>query len=183
MSDYRRNFVPGGTYFFTVVTHERRPILDGESGRDSLRRAILDVRGKRPFDLVAIVLLPDHLHSVWSLPSGDSDFSIRWSQIKERFTRYYLRAGGAEGTITTSRSARRERAIWQRRFWEHTCQDEDDLKRCVDYLHWNPVKHGVVQSVGDYPWSSFHRFVSEGEYEPGWGGGNPFPGTIESCWE
>jgi putative transposase len=183
MSDYRRNFIRGGTYFFTVVTHERRPILTTEIGRSSLREALTDENCKRPFGLVASVLLPDHFHAIWTLPRGDSDFSIRWARIKSNFTRLYLESGGDEGTSTSSRKRHSERAIWQRRFWEHTCRDEDDLKRCVDYLHWNPVKHGLVQSVGEYPWSSFHRFVREREYEPGWGGEVLFPGLIGAGWE
>jgi putative transposase len=183
MPEYRRNFTPGATYFFTVVAHERRPILTTEIGRACLRRVFLDERAKRPFDLVAIVLLPDHLHSVWTLPWDDSDFSTRWARIKANFTRYYLQAGGQEGSTTASRARHEERAIWQRRFWEHTCRDADDMKHCVDYLHWNPVKHGLVRCVGEYPWSSFHRFVREGEYEPGWGGGVSFPGPIGVEWE
>ncbi len=183
MPDYRRNFIPGGTYFFTVVTLDRRPILITEAGRACLRAAIGTIRKKRPFDLVACVLLPDHLHTVWTLPPGDPDYSIRWRQIKEQFSRNYHEAGGDEASMTESRLRHRERAIWQRRFWEHTCRDEDDLKRCVDYLHWNPVKHGLVSTVGDYPWSTFHRFVREGEYAKDWGRDNSFLGSIESAWE
>jgi len=183
MPDYRRDITPGATYFFTLVTQDRRPILTTPDGRSCLRQAIDHVRGKRPFDLVAIVLLPDHLHAVWTLPPGDADYSARCGQIKESFTRSFLESGGAEGAKSTSRVGHRERAVWQRRFWEHTCRDEGDLKACVDYLHWNPVKHGIASSVGDYPWSSFHRSVREGEYEPGWGGGRAFPGSIVAGWD
>jgi putative transposase len=183
MSDYRRNFIPGGTYFFTIVTHERRPILTTDLGRACLRRVLSDEKKKRQFELVASVLLPDHLHAVWTLPHGDSDFSMRWSRIKSNFTRIYLQEGGVDGISNVSRQRHFERAIWQRRFWEHTCRDPDDLKRCVDYCHGNPVKHGLVSNVIEYPWSSFHRYVREGEYEPGWGGGSTFPGHIEAFWE
>jgi putative transposase len=183
MPDYRRNFIPGGTYFFTVVVHERRPIFESETAREFLRNAIRDEKVKRPFDLVAMVLLPDHLHAIWTLPLGDHDFSIRWARIKSNFSRDYLRKGGQEGHSTQSRIRHAERAVWQRRFWEHTCRDEDDLKRCVDYLHWNPVKHGLACKPGDYRWSTFHRFVSEGEYEPDWGREVPFPGSIGSDWD
>jgi putative transposase len=183
MPNYRRNYVPGGTYFFTVVTHQRRPLLAGEVGRRCLREAFLQEEGKLPFEVRAIVLLPDHLHSVWVLPEGDSDYSRRWRQIKEAFTRAFLGAGGQEGTRTPSRRRRRERGVWQRRFWEHTCRDEDDLQRCIDYIHWNPVKHGLVSRVRDYPRSSFHRFVQRGEYELDWGGCNPCPGYEEPEWE
>jgi REP-associated tyrosine transposase len=183
MPDYRRNFLPGGTYFFTVVTHERRPILATENGRSCLRQAIAHVKEKQPFEIVALVLLPDHAHAVWTLPRGDAAYPVRWAQIKEKFTRLFLDAGGDEGSPTASRTSRRERAIWQRRFWEHTCRDEDDLKRCVDYLHWNPVRHALVRSVGEYPWSSFHRFVRSGEYDPNWGRDVSFPGSIDAAWE
>ncbi|MBN1590138.1 MAG: transposase [Pirellulales bacterium] len=175
MSEYRRWFVPGGTYFFTVVTHQRRPILTSEFGRKALREAFAAIRADRPLSLVAIVLLPDHIHAIWTLPVGDNDYSVRWRRIKGLFTRAYLAAGGHEGVLSVSRSARKERAVWQRRFWEHTCRDEDDLKRCVDYVHWNPVKHGLVRRARDYPWSSFERFVHLGEYSATWGGTNPCP--------
>jgi putative transposase len=182
MPNYRRHYVPGGTYFFTVVTHERRPILTPTIGRDRLRRAIESVRTERPFEIVAIALLPDHLHTIWTLPEHNADYSIRWGLIKERFTRLFLRAGGSDGVSTESRRKHRERSVWQRRFWEHTIKDEDDLKRCADYIHWNPVKHGLAKSVIDYPWSSFHRFVDGGEYEPTWGAADPCPGYDEPEW-
>ncbi len=183
MPNYRRNFIPGGTFFFTVVTHQRRPILTLDASRDSLHRVIRDIRKKRPFELLAIVLLPDHLHAVWTLPAGDAKYSLRSAQIKEGFTRLHINSGGEEGRATASRSAHRERAVWQQRFWEHTCRDEEDLKRCVDYVHWNPVKHGLARSVGEYPWSSFHRFVREGEYDPDWGREIEFPGRMGDGWE
>jgi len=140
-------------------------------------------RAKRPFAILAFVLLPDHLHTVWTLPRDDSNYSIRWARIKGNFTRHYLDGGGLEGTTTASRLQKDERAIWQRRFWEHACRDEIDAKRCVDYLHWNPVKHGFTTRVQDYPWSSFHRFVVEGEYDAEWGGGDSFPRPIAVGWE
>ncbi len=183
MPDYRRNYVPGGTYFFTVVVHQRRPLFDREQTRVFLRNAILTVRRKRPFDIVAMVLLPDHLHCIWTLPQGDADYSTRWRQIKEEFTCAYLEAGGEEGTRSASRQKRGERGIWQRRFWEHTCVDQDDLNRCIDYIHWNPVKHGLVERVCDYPWSSFHRYVEQGIYPFDWGSMNPCPGYDEPEWE
>jgi putative transposase len=183
MPNYRRNFIPGGTYFFTVVTHDRRPILTTELGRSILRNVLREEKQKRPFEVIAIVLLPDHLHTVWTLPSGDSDFSKRWARIKSNFSRHYLNHGGIDGELSASRKRHLERAVWQRRYWEHTCRDEENLKRCVDYIHGNPVKHGLVAMVSDYPWSSFHRFVLHGEYEQGWGGGTDFPGKIGEFWE
>jgi putative transposase len=183
MPDYRRNYIPGGTYFFTVVTQERRPILGNDTARKCLREALREEQSRRAFEIVGIVLLPDHLHTIWTLPGNDANFSVRWSRIKERFTRSYLAAGGEETIQTQSRRRHRERAVWQRRFWEHTCRDEDDLKRCLDYLHWNPVKHGLGGRVRDYPWSSFHRFVEMGEYDVNWGSENPCPQYDEPEWE
>lgn len=175
MSDYRRWFVPGGTYFFTVVTHRRRPILTKRLARQCLRTAMQYVRVNRPFFIVAAVLLPDHLHTIWTLPPDDKDYSTRWRRIKGHFTTNYLANDGRQNVSTNSRKARGEQAIWQRRFWEHCCRDEADLKRCVDYIHWNPVKHCLVSRVCDYPWSSFGRYVSKGEYSLDWGGVNPCP--------
>ncbi|HEY7328212.1 MAG TPA: transposase [Gemmataceae bacterium] len=183
MSYYRRNYVAGGTFFFTVVTYERRPILCTEMGRNCLHEALRMEQHRRLFEIVGIVLLPDHLHTIWTLPTNDADFSVRWGQIKEHFTRSFLAIGGEEGQPTGSRLHHRERAVWQRRFWEHTCRDEDDLKRCLDYLHWNPVKHGLVSRVRDYPWSSFHRYARLGEYDPDWGTENPCPQYDEPEWE
>jgi putative transposase len=183
MPNYRRNYVPGGTYFFTVVAHERRPLLTSENARLMFRAAIQSVRANRPFAIIATVLLPDHLHCVWTLPEADADYSTRWRQIKDAFTRSFLREGGEEGSLSASRRRQGERAVWQRRFWEHTCRDQDDLNRCIDYIHWNPVKHGLVKRVSDYPWSSFHRFVEQGVYPIDWGSENPCPGYDEPEWE
>jgi putative transposase len=119
--------------------------------------------------------MPDHLHVVWELSHGDYRYSVRWQKIKEIFTRQFVERGGKDLPVTASRFQKEERGIWHRRFWEHTCMDEDDLKQCVDYLHWNPVKHGLVRRVADYPWSSFHRFVRLGEYPIDWGASNPCP--------
>ena len=183
MAQYIRNYVPGGTYFFTVVTHQRRPILTSELGRPLLRAAFDKILTRRPVTIVAIVLLPDHLHTVWTLPADDTDYSLRWGQIKEAFTRSYLASGGSEGHRSASRVSHRERAVWQPRFWEHTCRDEDDLKRCVDYIHWNPIKHGLIVKPAQYPWSSFHRFIKLGEYPPDWGDQDPSPGFNAPEWE
>jgi REP-associated tyrosine transposase len=169
MTDYRRWRVAGGTYFFTVVTHERRAFLTGDAARACLREAFRIVRARRPFRVDAIVILPDHVHAIWSLPPGDADYATRWQLIKRRFTKLYLAAGGREGRGSASRMVKGERGIWQRRYFEHTCRDEADRKRCADYLHVNPLKHGLVARVVDWPWSSFHRYVRLGEYSPEWG--------------
>jgi putative transposase len=168
MSWYRRSYVPGGTSFFTVATYRRREMLVDPLARRCLRDSFETIKRKWPFEIVAIVLLPDHLHAVWTLPTDDDKYSLRWRRIKEEFTREFLAAGGAEAPQTASRIRHAYRGVWQKRFWEHTCRDEDDLKRCVDYVHWNAKKHGLAESVVDWPWSSFHRFVKLGEYPSDW---------------
>ncbi len=170
MSDYRRYYVAGGTYFFTVVTYNRRPILTTDHGRNFLHSAIEKVRGERPFEIFATVLIPDHWHVIMQLPPGDDNYSTRMRRIKEEFTTAWLGAGLPEAPVTAAQRARGERGIWQPRFWEHTIKDPEDLERCTDYTHWNPRKHELVARVRDYPWSSFHRFVSAGDYDITWGG-------------
>lgn len=182
MSNYRRNFVPGGTYFFTCVTHYRQPILTTELGRLCLRAAIQEVRKKHPFKMPAQVLLPDHWHVIWELPATDDRYPLRWMRIKEEFTKGWLDGGGRELPQSASRIKYRRRGVWQKRYWEHTVRDEEDLKRCVDYIHWNPRKHGLVNKVADWPWSSFHRYVQAGEYDINWGGTDPVPGWDDPEW-
>ncbi len=166
---YYRRSREGVIYFFTLVTHERRPILTTDLGRRSLRTAILEVQRDHAFVLTAMVLLHDHLHAVWELPQGDTDYSTRWRLVKSRFTREWRAQGGKEGAITRSRHQKGERGLWQRRFYEHTCRDEADVMRCIDYIHANPLKHGLVSRVQDWPWSSFHRYVRNGFYPLDWG--------------
>jgi putative transposase len=182
MADYRRWHVPGGTYFFTVVTFGRRRWLVQDTWRELLREAIEKERRKRPFRVVAWVLLPDHMHAVWTLPPGDQRYSLRWQKIKEEFTKSFLQQGGGEGVRNRSRRQRRERSVWQRRFWEHTIRDESDLERCVDYAHWNPVKHGLVRQVCDWKWSTFHRFVQVGHYGADWGRADLNEESLDSDW-
>ena len=168
MRTYRRS-IEGQFFFLTIVTHERQRILSTPLGRDCLRVAFRDVRQRFPFTITGIVLLPDHIHTIWELPRGDINFSTRVRRIKNIFTRHWRASSSREGIITPSRQSKGERGIWQRRFWEHTCRDEDDLKRCLDYLHVNPLKHGLVEAVRDWPWSSFHRHIRLGEYDENWG--------------
>ncbi len=170
MSDYRRWRVAGGTYFFTVVTYQRRRCLTTPTARQALRKAFETERLRRPFSVMAIVLLPDHLHTVWELPPGDSDYATRWRRIKTLFTRSEAMRDRSGVNLSPSRQKRKEQAVWQRRFYEHACRNEDDVKRCVDYVHLNPVKHQLVKRVRDWPWSSFHRYVKLGEYSIDWGG-------------
>lgn len=169
MSNYRRVFVPGGTYFFTVVTYRREPWLIADDARAALREAIERCRAKRPFDVDAWVLMPDHLHAVWTLPPGDVDYSTRWSQIK-RTVSVLLANRKRNDVMTESMRVRRETTLWQRRFYEHTIRDEKDFARCIDYVHSNPVKHGSVNRVADWPWSTFHRYVQQDVYSANWMG-------------
>lgn len=170
MVQYRRNLVPGGTYFFTVALDDRRSRALVEH-IDALRKAFRTARTERPFAIDAIVILPEHLHTIMTLPHDDADFSGRWRRIKSLFTR---QIAGAEG-IKANRKG--EYALWQRRFWEHTVRDEDDFARHVDYIHFNPVKHGHASRVRDWPYSSFHRYVRQGSLLEDWGGGGNDDGT------
>jgi putative transposase len=165
------------------MTHQRRPFLTSELARACLHDAVEKIRQKWPFEILAIVLLPDHWHAVWSLPSGDCRYSLRIRQIKEAFTRRYLASGGGESRQSRSRIEHGLRGVWQKRFWEHTVDDENDLKRCVDYVHLNPKKHGLVSSVKNWEWSSFHRCVTAGEYTFDWGRSDPAPGFDAAEWE
>ncbi len=170
MPNYRRAVVPGGTFFFTVVARHRRKILCNPDIRIALRDAIRTVQTKHAFRIDAWVLLPDHLHCIWTLPSGDHDFSGRWANIKLLVTKncgYRYLDGPSQ---TKSERTRHEGAIWQRRFWEHAISDQEDFNRCLDYLHWNPVKHGHVSRITDWTYSSFHRYVREEIYPRDWGG-------------
>jgi putative transposase len=168
MSRYRRNRC-GQVFFFTVVTDRRQPILTTDLGRQALRESLRKVQEELAFTILSIVLLPDHLHTIWELPEGDADYSTRWGLLKSSFTKLWRRHGGATMPRSPSREKRGEQGVWQRRFFEHTCRNEQDLKRCTDYLHVNPLKHGLVKKVRDWPWSSFHRFVAEGQYSLDWG--------------
>jgi putative transposase len=155
-------------FFFTVVSQDRRPLFRVERARDCLRQAILTVEKERPFEMVAIVLMPEHLHCMWKLPDDDSDFSRRWGCIKSLFTRLWLSDGGVQMRTSASREKRRESAIWQRRFWDHRIRDEEDMIRHVNYIHYNPVKHGLVQCPHAWRHSSFLRWVGEGYYRKDW---------------
>ena len=171
MSEYRRSYISGGTYFFTVKTLANRPILVKEPYRTALHDAINHVRRMMPFQSIAWVLLPDHLHTMWELPDNDANYSLRWSLIKQQVTR---RCAGEmhRMPLTESRRSRGEGAIWQRRFWEHTIRDETDFRDHMDYIHHNPVKHGYVRHLTDWPYSTFHRYVRDGAYPKDWASTN-----------
>ncbi len=164
MPNYRRARVLGGCYFFTLVSWKRHPILTIPSLRTALRAAINSVRRSHPFNIDAWVLLPDHLHCIWTLPPDDADYPNRWSMIK-RLTSQAIQ--GVDNPAIPGQ--RRKLGIWQSRYWEHLIRDQRDLHGHLDYLHWNPVKHEHVTRVADWPFSSFHRYVSEGKYPETWG--------------
>ncbi|MEZ2141323.1 transposase [Bradyrhizobium sp. DN5] len=172
MVRYRRNFVPAGTFFFTATLDDRRSsvLIDHV---DKLRGAFRMTRVERPFEIDAIVILPDHLHVIMTLPDDDADFSGRWRRIKSLFT-HRLVASGAP----ISRNHRGEFALWQRRFWEHTIRNDADFERCADYIHFNPVKHGLVSSPTDWPYSSLHRYVRAGLLPADWGGTGEIDGNF-----
>jgi putative transposase len=165
MPRYRRAKIDGGTFFFTVTLANRSSnVLVREIER--LREAYRLTQKRNPFETVAICIMPDHLHALWTLPEGDSDFASRWSYFKACFSR----ALPASQARAQSKIAKREKGIWQRRYWEHVIRDEGDLQRHIDYIHYNPVKHGLVTRVCDWPHSSFHRYVEKGLLPSDWGG-------------
>lgn len=171
MSDYRRFFVPGGTYFFTIVTQHRRHLFATDGNVNRLRDAVRDVQQTLPFTIDAAVVLPDHLHFIWSLPPGDRNYSQRIGMIKVGFTRALRSVDHHEHTPSGSSSRRkhRESDVWQRRFWEHVVRDEDEFEAYFDYVHYNPVKHQHAVCPHQWAASSFHRWVKAGVYEDGWG--------------
>ena len=170
MTQYRRIYSPGVSWFFTVnLAHRQNNHLLVEQV-DLLREAFLYVKKRKPYDINAVVIMPDHLHCIWTLPDRDDDYSGRWRLLKGYFSR-----GIPKGEcISQSRTKRRERGLWQRRFWAHLLTDQDDFNVHFDYIHWNPVKHGWVESVKDWPHSSFHRYVDNGVYSVGWGHSGDF---------
>lgn len=163
---YRRANVKGGTYFFTVNLAERdlRLLVDRV---DALRTAVAQVKRRHPFYIDAFVVLPDHLHAIWTLPVGDADFAMRWMLIKAGFSRRLVKGERRNA----SRAGKGERGIWQRRYWEHLIRDDGDYERHVDYVHFNPVKHGYVGCAADWAYSSVHRYIASGMRDRDWGSG------------
>jgi putative transposase len=164
MVKYRRNWLEGGTFFFTLALADRRSAALVENV-SALRLAFHVTRGERPFAVDAIVILPDQVHAIFTLPHGDADFAGRWRRIKGHFSSSLIATGQAKG-----RHANGKLALWQRRYWEHTIRDEKDLARHTDYIHYNPVKHGLVARVRDWPHSSFHLYVRRGILPEDWAG-------------
>ena len=169
MATFRRERVEGATWFFTVATYRRQRILDHPRSIAALRGALRAVAARHPFSTVAMVILPDHLHAVWELPTGDANFALRWSLIK----RVVSRDAGDLVAVPRSRSLHRrsERGFWQRRFWEHRIRDDADRQHHVDYVHFNPVKHRLVANACEWPYSTVHRTIERGDLLPDWGSG------------
>ncbi|MDW5415615.1 transposase [Iodobacter sp. CM08] len=172
MPYYRRSKISGATYFFTVVTEHRQRILTNPDIRAALRLAITKTRATQPFQIDAWVLLPDHLHCIWTLPETDNNFSNRWRSIKREVSvicgQHYLKPN----LLSMRRIKKNNSTLWQPRFWEHLIRNEQDYENHMNYLHFNPVKHGLVNKVADWPWSSFHRMVSQHIYPEDWGSKN-----------
>jgi putative transposase len=164
MVNYRRNLVRGGTYFFTVALANRLSSALVENV-GLLRQAFQKTRVEKPFEIDAIVILPEHLHAIITLPPADADYSGRWRRVKSLFTRAIVNSGAS-----VTRDSRGEYQLWQRRFWEHTIRDDTDFERHVDYIHFNPVKHNLALRVVDWPHSSFHRYVRDGVLPNDWAG-------------
>jgi putative transposase len=174
MPNYRRVWIPGGTYFFTVALADRRSTLLTTRIAE-LRTAFHTTRKARPFTTDAIVVLPDHIHAIWTLPSGDADYATRWAHVKATFSR----ALPASERASASRVRKRERGIWQRRYWARAIVDEKDFAAHVDYVHINPVKHALVSCAREWPWSSFHRYVRDGVLAQTWAAtGDSLPRSV-----
>ena len=159
MSYYRRTIAVGGCFFFTVVTYNRIPWFSDSDNVQLLRNAFKRVILKHPFKIDAIVVLPDHIHTIWQLPENDSDYSLRWRLLKSHFSR--------QKNLLTN--ARKEKPVWQRRYWEHLIKDEHDWRTHLDYIHYNPVKHGLVSNPLHWPYSSFRQHIKNSWYTPDWG--------------
>jgi putative transposase len=165
---YRRSQIEGATYFFTVVTHQRRELFAEPATVTLLQRAIADVRARRPFVIEAEVVLPNHIHALWTLPEADNDYPTRWRLIKEAFTRGYAQSR-ALPEPNASRRTKGEQAVWQRRYWEHLIRDDEDFGRHVEYIHYNPVRHGLAAAPCLWAHSTFPEWVAKGLYDANWG--------------
>ena len=169
MPEYRRVKFKGAIYFFTLVTYKRQPIFSSTEPVSLLTKSIDRIKTYHPFNIETYCILPDHIHIIWSLPEDDHNYSMRIGQIKRRFSKLYAERFDLSIETNESRQKRQELPIWQRRFWEHWIRDENDLNRHIDYIHYNPVKHGLVSRVKEWKYSSFLEFVDLGYYELNWG--------------
>ena len=159
MPNWKRAFVPGGTFFFTVVTDCRRPIFQSDFATRLLGEVLRECQFHWQFEIKAIVLLPDHLHTIWALPRSDANFSKRWAWTKSQFTKRWLAQGGTQTMTSEGRKRNGRKGVWQPKFWEHCLKDEYDFERHFDYIHYNPVKHGYVDDPKDWPFSSLKRLT------------------------
>ena len=169
MPQYIRSYTKGATYFFTLVAYERRPIFCKNDFLEAFRASIKTVQQQYPFEIVAWVQLPDHLHCIWQMTDDDTNYSQCWSRIKRLTTKACPQYHLSMQDLNSSKVKRNEKGIWQRRFNEHQINNEEDFINHMDYLHYNPVKHGLVESVADWQYSSFHRYVKNGIYAVDWG--------------
>ena len=167
---YRRVKLEGATYFFTLVTHERRRLFDDPELVALLAAAVARIQARHPFEHIAYVVLPDHIHTIWQLPPDDADYSMRWRLIKEAFKKAYLKKHRPP-QINASRQKKGEQGLWQRRFWEHLIKDDKDFADHIHYIHLNPVRHGLVSAPRDWPHSSFATWVARDVYDLTWGSG------------
>ncbi len=165
---YRRATVPGASYFFTLITFQRQRLFSDQSNVERWHRSVAKVQRTRPFVVEAEVVMPDHLHMIWTLPEGDADYSTRIRLIKTAFTKDQLQHIRND-TTNESRAHKGERDVWQRRYWEHVIRDERDFQAHLDYIHANPVQHGLVARPGDWPHSTFGMWLERGAYESWWG--------------
>ena len=163
MVNYRRVYIEGGCYFFTATLKNRKSSILTDY-IDALRESFSFVKEQQPFEIIAIVVLPEHLHCIWQLPEGDDNYAGRWRSIKSRFTRSLIKSG-----VKLYKNNRGEYNLWQARYWEHMIRNESDLLRHIDYIHFNPVKHDWSTAVKDWPYSSFHRFVANEMLPVNWG--------------
>lgn len=168
MPQYRRDRIPGSTIFITCVTHQRRPLFQNPHNIQLLRNALAQTRKEHPFTITAAVILPEHLHFLWQLPDQDCNYSLRVGRMKVLFTRAFRGNAAPPKNLSASRKKHRERDVWQRRFWERSLRDQQEINHYLDYIHYNPVKHGVVSCPHAWPYSSFSRYVARGWYPESW---------------
>jgi putative transposase len=168
MATFRRSVVPGATYFFTVNTSQRIKVLTDPPFYLTIKEALRQVMAKHPFVIDAFVLLPDHMHCIWTLPQDDGNYAMRWNIIKRLVSQ--ITRNEIAPLLSASRSKRKELGLWQRRFWEHQIRVEEDFAMHANYIHWNPMKHGYVSRVVDWPYSSFHKYLRDDIYPEDWAG-------------
>ena len=164
---YHRYFQNGGTYFFTLVTFRRKKIFLEDSACELFMHALDHVQSNHPFHVIAYCLCPDHIHMIWSLPENDNNYPLRWRLVKSNFSRKYKQED--KESIPVSRKHKGECTVWQRRYWEHFIRDENDLVKHIEYIHFNPVKHALVDAPVRWRYSSFYDYVDQGLYQKDWG--------------